>query len=415
MVHHGCRHEVICRFLQIGLSSRWGSIVADSSSVLDDELAMVAQALEGRSALLVDRQQEALAQFAEYRNVPRPDLDRSCARNVARVVAILRGESGLPPDVVEDERLSGERRARQGIPAEVVVAAYRAVIGVIRDDYLETGPALGVSVDAILLGVRRLWILTDHMSSTLVSARHKVELERAREAEQDRITLLYRALDGSMGAATLLEAGAGYGFRDDADYWVVRGHADNSVTGEVLREIERVAAATQFAPIIAKQGETIVGIIGRQLPQLTSKSATVAFAGPARLEEIPRAAAEAASILDVARMLGRSGVVDRQSMSLLMTVMEQDDVGQLLRTRYIEPVRLGSNMADEIIETLRVFLECQRSVQSTAAAMSIHVNTLRYRIERFEALTERSLADTEVLVETWWALQYESAHRAAPR
>ena len=143
MVHHGCRHEVICRFLQIGLSSRWGSIVADSSSVLDDELAMVAQALEGRSALLVDRQQEALAQFAEYRNVPRPDLDRSCARNVARVVAILRGESGLPPDVVEDERLSGERRARQGIPAEVVVAAYRAVIGVIRDDYLETGPALG--------------------------------------------------------------------------------------------------------------------------------------------------------------------------------------------------------------------------------------------------------------------------------
>lgn len=40
--------------------------------------------------------------------------------------------------------------------------------------------------------------------------------------------------------------------------------------------------------------------------------------------------------------------------------------------------------------------------------LSIHVNTLRYRLERFAALTEADLQDTETTFEVWWALQYRN-------
>jgi len=35
----------------------------------------------------------------------------------------------------------------------------------------------------------------------------------------------------------------------------------------------------------------------------------------------------------------------------------------------------------------------------------IHQNTVRYRLGRFEKLTDTSLLDAEVLVELWWVLE----------
>jgi len=50
----------------------------------------------------------------------------------------------------------------------------------------------------------------------------------------------------------------------------------------------------------------------------------------------------------------------------------------------------------------------------------VHENTVRYRLERFRAVTGGDLADTDVLVEAWWALEYaiirapRSSSRAGP-
>jgi DNA-binding PucR family transcriptional regulator len=41
----------------------------------------------------------------------------------------------------------------------------------------------------------------------------------------------------------------------------------------------------------------------------------------------------------------------------------------------------------------------------TAGALGVHPNTVRKRLERFEARTGRSLRDSETEVELWWAFQ----------
>ena len=293
---------------------------------IQEELARVAAALERRRDELVVLQMEALKQFSAYSNVPHSDLVRSCHRNVVRVVSMLRGEAELPSDVVEDERASGGRRARQGIPAEVVVAAYRSVIGVIRDDFLASAPEAGVSVDGILLGMRRLWDLTDHFSSTLVSARHQVDLEQVRQAEQQRMSFLQRALDGSASTSELVQSSERYGMHEAGSYWVVRGSLTEDGAESCLRSLERQGSSPGFVPLLARHGLGVSGIVGRSLETFGKSDATLAVVGPVSMERLTDAFGEASRVLRAALQLGCRGVVDMATLSLRLAVVEQKDV-----------------------------------------------------------------------------------------
>jgi len=59
----------------------------------------------------------------------------------------------------------------------------------------------------------------------------------------------------------------------------------------------------------------------------------------------------------------------------------------------------------DLVATLERFLAYSGSWQRCAAAMHVHVNTLRYRIGRMEALTGRDLASLESRVDFYLALK----------
>ncbi len=59
----------------------------------------------------------------------------------------------------------------------------------------------------------------------------------------------------------------------------------------------------------------------------------------------------------------------------------------------------------ELLPTLREFLACSGSWNACAAAMYVHVNTVRYRIRRIEELTGRDLSRLEDQVDFFLALQ----------
>lgn len=58
-----------------------------------------------------------------------------------------------------------------------------------------------------------------------------------------------------------------------------------------------------------------------------------------------------------------------------------------------------------LTESLRVFLEENRSWQRAAARLHVHKQTLVYRMRRVEELTSRSLSETADVAELWLALQ----------
>lgn len=59
----------------------------------------------------------------------------------------------------------------------------------------------------------------------------------------------------------------------------------------------------------------------------------------------------------------------------------------------------------DLLHTLKVFLACSGSWSQCAAQLHIHVNTLRYRIDRIEQLTARDLKQLPDLVDLYLALE----------
>ena len=60
----------------------------------------------------------------------------------------------------------------------------------------------------------------------------------------------------------------------------------------------------------------------------------------------------------------------------------------------------------ELLPTLRVFLACDGSWSACASRMYVHVNTVRYRIGRIEALTGRDLSALADRVDFFLALRH---------
>jgi hypothetical protein len=89
---------------------------------------------------------------------------------------------------------------------------------------------------------------------------------------------------------------------------------------------------------------------------------------------------------------------------LLASVPE--GVRRLFRERLLGPLRdYDRRHGSDLMATLRAFLDCSGSWNKCAAALHIHVNTLRYRIRRIEELTGRDLGSLETRVDFFLALE----------
>lgn len=83
--------------------------------------------------------------------------------------------------------------------------------------------------------------------------------------------------------------------------------------------------------------------------------------------------------------------------------------GPVLRTfrdRLLGPLReYDARHNAELLPTLKSFLACDGSWSACAARMYVHVNTVRYRIGRIEALTGRDLSALPDRVDFFLALR----------
>ncbi|MFB6675094.1 helix-turn-helix domain-containing protein, partial [Streptomyces sp. NPDC056390] len=62
----------------------------------------------------------------------------------------------------------------------------------------------------------------------------------------------------------------------------------------------------------------------------------------------------------------------------------------------------------EVTVALRAYLANGRNIPRAAAALHIHVNTLRYRLTRFEEATGRHLDDVDTVIELALALHADT-------
>jgi sugar diacid utilization regulator len=97
---------------------------------------------------------------------------------------------------------------------------------------------------------------------------------------------------------------------------------------------------------------------------------------------------------------------DEVDSHVLLIASVPDDVRQSFRTRLLGPLlEYDEAHHSELVPTLEAFLDCSGSWQRCSERLHVHVNTLRYRMQRIEELTGRSLSSLEDRVDLFLALR----------
>jgi DNA-binding PucR family transcriptional regulator len=148
---------------------------------------------------------------------------------------------------------------------------------------------------------------------------------------------------------------------------------------------------------------------GRLAPGLGRARIAVGISGETSVDALAGALEEAR----FAHRVARAGITpvsvvtsDQVASHVLLLATVPDDVRRTYTHRVLGPVlEHDRKTGGELLATLREFLACSGSWARTAEAMHLHVNTVRYRIERVEQLTDRDLSQLEDKIDVFLALK----------
>lgn len=168
---------------------------------------------------------------------------------------------------------------------------------------------------------------------------------------------------------------------------------------------------TQTPHVIGHLAGIAMSVLPDQAPALKThldvvgSTGTIGVSNPiGRVERIPDAEREASWALQVAKE--RHIQVARYAEATRGLGPRTPEEARAVVDGVLGPIiELPPGEADELIRTLRGFLDNQRSWQRTAEALNLHRQTVLYRIRKAEKLIDRQLADTADLAAVWLALE----------
>ena len=128
------------------------------------------------------------------------DVRHSCREHIRRGLQNLSAVSPDTATAVELWRETGRRRARQGVPLELVLNAYTMGARVLWEALTETATTHGHVPDADLLGAARgVWANLDVQNGVLIEAYHRERDRVQRRDQQRQQTVLDGLVDGRGG------------------------------------------------------------------------------------------------------------------------------------------------------------------------------------------------------------------------
>jgi putative transposase len=147
------------------------------------------------------------------------------------------------------------------------------------------------------------------------------------------------------------------------------------------------------------------------LPTMVGTLGTIGVGPSTTLQSAEQSFQTASRVLDVAMRLSRTGCVQLQDLSWRVVVVSEPELGAYFVSKYVEPLSKEKDSGETLCDTVGIFLASGESISRTAEHLSIHVNTLRYRLTRFEQVTGASLSSADTKIEVRWALEARALDR----
>jgi hypothetical protein len=372
----------------------------DSNS--DPQWEAFLTALISDRELLTKRIREQIrAQLPAYRLVSDRELDWGFRIELDSTLTSARaGHQGVTDEHLAGLTPVGETRARQGIPIEDVLLAWRIGVQIVIDRATEVGPELSISPEEMLRFVQALIAASDRAMAIIASAHRGAELELVKREQERRATVVREALLGTLSPVVVRAHAEACGIDATQEYVAIRADAGPEERTQRERQLGFQSAVTPREGLGALIDDDLAGFLRR--PPAGDLPFAVAVGPPRPVERLPESFELASRALTTMRAFGIVGVKDLDGLGVLPAIVADRAVGDALVRRYLEP--LAGSQA-EIAASLRALFECDMHIERAAEQLFVHPNTLRYRVGRFEEITGANLRNTQTALEVWWALQ----------
>jgi putative transposase len=344
-----------------------------------------------------------------YTSVSPQGLKASCLRNVELSYWVVREHRRATPQEIAAHATVAAERAREGVPVEDMLSAWSLTMGVIRDMFLELALQCNARPRSILEATQLLWALAEDVTVQLAVVHHDTEVALARHDELQRGEFLRHVLLGSVSGAEMNRRAATYGLQLSERYHAVRARPIHAGDAGSLTQLRRALETSgswsgRQTGLIAILDGDVAGVVVSP-PNVITPGAMIGVGPPAHLGAMEPSYAAASRILDVGLRFSMTGMHTLIDVAAQAAVADEPEIGDLLVERYLKPLSALPDLRDSMEETLKIFFANGLSLKRTAQVLRIHPNTVRYRLRRFEEITEADLADTEVLFRVWWAVE----------
>jgi hypothetical protein len=186
---------------------------------------------------------------------------------------------------------------------------------------------------------------------------------------------------------------AALGWRSDGQVAVLLGIANPSPDPDAMRKIARKAGSDLLLGIQGRRQVVVIGLmVNSEKPELAIQQVAAQLEGffgqgplilgttVATVSDAPRSAKSALAAHSVAVSIGAIKRPLAADELLPERALAGDSLARqtLIETYYL-PLAKSS---PELLSTLRAYLECGRSLETTAKSLFVHANTVRYRLKR---------------------------------
>lgn len=295
-----------------------------------------------------------------------------------------------------------EARAEQGVPASSFMLAVQLGVSEFLTMFDEEAQTVDLSADEVLALHDAVRDLTNLLVATLTTAYHEREIRADRDLAQRQSSFLRSVSFGRPDPGKLARAARSVGLDPEATYYAMHVPL-HGPDPRRARDLRRAMLDAAPGAIVAIVEDRVVGIASRR-PLDRPEVAVMGCSGPAPLQGLADAFAEARGAADAAVDLGVEGLVDFARLGAAPLLVAAHDAAAALDRRHCAPLDAEGRLGHDIARTVARYLANDHNVDATAAELHVHRNTVHHRLRRFRELTDLDVRRTEHVVLAWWLL-----------
>lgn len=341
----------------------------------------------------------------EYGAVPDESLRHTIRRNIHLSWRCLVEQAAPEPEELPEAMAATAERLEQGVSIEGILAGYRISMGRILRRITELAPVYQLEPAMMLQVSTLLWELGDAFSSRAVKAYRDLDLTRAVMTSTRRNQWVGSALLTGMDEEALVKGASCYHVPLNAPVAAVtiRGYLahDDAELTRILAWGRRLSGVALLSPL----EDRVVGVLWGDIPPgKQPEGFLVAVGSWGELSELPYSYRLATKVLEAGARFSWKGVADAGSVSWRTVLSDSPGFVDGSSRRFLDPLEELGEFGTVLCESVAAYLTSELNIAAAANMLTVHVNTLRYRLSRFREVTGGSFSKIDDLFEVSVAL-----------